>query len=179
MKNTAFWIFVQFLGVLGILASVLSFQCNGHKKLVVLRTLNEFFFGIQYVLLGAYTGAAMNAVGCVRNLFFAKQVESEKSTVGTRFVFSVLFLAFTAFTRAGFKSVLIGIAKVVSTFAYGSSNVFLVRILIFLTSSSWLAYNVFVGSYAGILCEAFSLVSIIAGVIRIDIPELKRKKLKA
>lgn len=179
MKDTILWIFIQLLGILGITASILSFQCKGHKRLVILRTLNEFFFGIQYFLLGAYTGMAMNAVGCVRNLFFAKMVENKKSTVGIRVFFSLLFLTFTAFTWAGAKSILIGIAKVISTFAYGSSNVFLVRIMIFLTSSAWLVYNIFVGSYAGVVCEALSLASIIVGIIRIDIPELKRRKFKA
>ena len=66
---------VQGLGIIGITASVLSFQCKGTQKLLALRTANEFFFAMQYILLGAYTGAAMNLIGCVRNIVFSKMVE--------------------------------------------------------------------------------------------------------
>lgn len=171
LYQTAVWA----LGASGITASVLSFQCKNHKKLVILRTLNEFFFGIQYFILGAYTGVAMNFVGCGRNLIFAKMVEKNKNTMGMRIVFSLLFLIFAAYTQAGFKSILVGIAKVLSTVAYGSSNLFLVRNLIFITSSSWLVYNALVGSYTGCLCEALTLGSIVLGVIRIDLPNLRKR----
>ena len=166
---------MQGLGVIGIIASILSFQCSKHKKLLFLRTANEFFFGLQYCLLGAYTGMAMNIIGCVRNVIFSKMVEKNKNTMPMRAAFSALFVIFSFFTWAGFKSVLIGVAKVLSTYAYGSSNTFFVRIMIFITSTSWLIYNYMVKSYAGCVCEILTLCSIIVGVIRIDIPRLVHK----
>ncbi|MBQ8670502.1 MAG: YgjV family protein, partial [Oscillospiraceae bacterium] len=39
---------VQLLGVLGLCASVAAFQCKKHKPIVLLRTLNELAFGLQY-----------------------------------------------------------------------------------------------------------------------------------
>ncbi len=175
MNFSVYQIIVQALGVIGIIASVLSFQCKKHGKLLFLRTANEFFFGIQYFLLGAYTGMAMNLIGCVRNLIFVDMVKKNKNTIPARIAFSVLFLAGTLITWSGMKSILIGAAKVISTFAYGSSNTFVVRIMVFITSSSWLAYNLMVKSYAGCVCEMLTLCSIIAGIIRIDIPSIVKK----
>lgn len=163
------WIVIQSVGVLGIAAGVAAFQCSEHKRLILFRTANELLFAIQYLLLGAYTGAAMNLVGCVRNVIFGKMVERGKSTISGRILFSLLFVVFSIFTWAGMKSILIGIAKVVSTFAYGSSKTSVVRIMIFCTSLAWLVYNFLVGSYAGCLCELFTLISIIVGIVRIDI----------
>lgn len=170
---TAYDIFVQAIGVIGIISSVLSFQCKNHKPLMIFRTGNEFFFAIQYFLLGAYTGTAMNILGCTRNLIFTKMVEKNKSTVKMRVVFSALFLIFSIFTWSGFKSILVGIAKVLSTVAYGSSNTAFVRILILITSISWFTYNFMVKSYAGCVCEFFTICSIIVGIIRIDLVKEK------
>ena len=166
---------IQSVGVIGILASIISFQCKKHKYILFFRTMNEVFFGVQYFLLGAYTGMAMNFVGCMRNTIFSNQVQKGKSTFNTALIFSIFFVLFGIFTWDGPKSLLIIIAKVISSFAYGNKNTTIVRTSIFLTSSSWLIYNVFVNSFAGIACEAFTLLSIISGIIRFDIaPKLKK-----
>lgn len=162
-------IFIQLIGAFGILASVISFQCKKHKSILFFRTLNEFIFAIQYLLLGAYTGMSMNLVGCVRNIIFSKQVESNRKTTKSVAVFSALFIVFGIFSWQGAKGILIIIAKVLSTLAYGNKNTTLVRCIILITSTSWLVYNVYIFSIAGILCEAFTLVSIISGIIRLDI----------
>ena len=162
-------IFVQAIGVIGIISSIISFQCKRHKPLMIFRTGNELFFALQYFLLGAYTGTAMNLIGCVRNVIFAEMVERKKSTVSMRFIFSGLFLLFSVFTWAGFKSILVAAAKVLSTFAYGSKNIAFVRVMILITSISWFTYNFIVRSYAGCVCEFLTICSIIAGIIRIDL----------
>ena len=47
-KNvTWFDVLVQGLGVLGIAASVIAFQCKKHKSIMIFRTANESFFSIQ------------------------------------------------------------------------------------------------------------------------------------
>ena len=72
-------ILIQGIGVLGILASILSFQCRKHSRILALRTANELLFAVQYAMLGAYTGMAMNLVGCVRNTVFSAQVRRGKA----------------------------------------------------------------------------------------------------
>lgn len=169
-------VLVQGIGIIGIISSIISFQCAKHKKIIFFRTLNELLFGIQYMMLGAYTGMMMNFIGCIRNSIFSRLVEKNKSTLLAQICFSALFLFFIIITWAGAKSLLSGIAKVMSTIAYANPNPFFVRIIIFITSISWLVYNYIVGSYAGCACELFTLISIVIGIIRIDIPNLAGKK---
>lgn len=167
-------VIVQVLGIIGIIASIISFQCNNHKKILTFRTLNEFFFGIQYILLGAYTGAAMNFFGCIRNMVFAHMVEKGKSTVVARIIFCSIFTVAGVLTWGGLKSILVIFAKGMSTLAYGSKHTQCIRILIFTTSVCWLVYNLCVESYTGAMCEALTLCSIISGFIRFDIyPRMK------
>ncbi|MDE6401184.1 MAG: YgjV family protein, partial [Clostridiales bacterium] len=77
-----------------------------------------------------------------------------------------IFVVFIAVTWSGFKSALSGTAKVISTFAYGSTNFALTRVLIFITSTSWFIYNLLVKSYAGCACELLTLGSIVVSLVR-------------
>ena len=170
-------IIIQLIGVLGIIASIISFQCKKHKSILLFRTLNEAIFALQYLLLGAYTGMTMNLIGCVRNTIFSKQVQKGKKTYVPTIVFCVLFSILGLFTWQGLKSILIIIAKILSTIAYGNKNTTVVRTILFITCTSWLIYNYCVFSIAGVLCEAFTLISLIIGVIRLDIiPKLAKNK---
>lgn len=176
---TAFDIIIQLIGGLGILASIISFQCKKHSSIIFFRTLNEFIFAIQYFLLGAYTGTAVSVIGCVRNIIFTKRVSQGKKTTLPVIIFSLLFIIFGIVTWQGKKSILIIVAKVLSTMAYGNKNTTVVRGVIFITSISWLIYNSVVFSIAGVLCEAFTIVSLIIGIIRLDIiPYFKKLNAK-
>ena len=171
-----FWrnVIIQGIGFLGLFCAVVAFQCKSHKKIMVFRTLNEVFFAVQYGVIGAYTGLAMNVLGSARNVVFAEMVKRDKNTVPMRFVFSAVYVVFIVLTWAGVKSVLSGFAKVLSTFAYGSKNLIFMRFMIIITSGCWLVYNLFVGSYAGVISEAFTIVSLIVGIIRFK-PERKKE----
>lgn len=166
---------IEIIGILGIIASIVSFQCKEHKNILIMRTANEMLFALQYLLLGAYTGMAMNLVGSTRNMIFTKTVKENKGTRICVILFSILFTAFGLLTWQGPKSILIIIAKVLSTLAYSSKNTTLVRGLVFVTSTAWLIYNACVGSTAGVINEGFAIISIIVGTLRYDvIPRLKR-----
>ena len=164
MFDIMFEVFVQLLGGLGILCSFISFQCKNHKRILFFRTMNELLFGIQYF------------VGCVRNVIFTKRVEKGKKTGPFIALFSVLFSIFGVLTWQGPKSILIIVAKVLSTVAYGNKNTTIVRSIVLVTSSSWLVYNMFAGSIAGVLCEALTICSIVSALIRLDImPKFKKE----
>ena len=170
-------IVIQLIGGIGILASLVSFQCKKHNSILCFRTLNEVVFAIQYLLLGAYTGMAMNLIGCVRNMVFTKQISKDKKTTVSTIVFAVIFFVFGILTWQGMKSILIIVAKVLSTVAYGNKNTTVVRTIIFITCTSWLIYNYCVFSIAGVICEALTLISLLIGIVRLDVvPRLAKRK---
>ncbi|MFQ9872206.1 MAG: YgjV family protein [Oscillospiraceae bacterium] len=65
-------VFIQGLGLIGLGFGVAAFQSSRHKSIVLLKLLNELVFAVQYVLLGAYTGAVMNLISCVRIISMRK-----------------------------------------------------------------------------------------------------------
>ena len=80
-----------------------------------------------------------------------------------------MFIVIGILTTNGIVSVMVVFAKVVTTIAYSLKNTKYIRLLTLPTSISWLVYNIVCNSFAGILCEAFAICSIITAIIRIDI----------
>lgn len=172
MPENIWWtVLIQGIGFLGMACTVLAFQYKQYRKLVGLRGATELLFGIQYLLLGAYSGAAADFVGCLRNGIFLVCDKKKKSLRPWRWVFCFVFAGMSLLTWAGPKSLLSAVAKVASTIGYGSSSARTIR-LITLCSSCWLIYNTLVFSLAGILCEVVTLTSVVIGIVRFDI--LKR-----
>ncbi len=163
---------IQLIGYIGLTCAVVAFQCKSHKKVMIFRTLNEMFFAVQYFLLESYTGVAMNLIGSVRNIVFAGQVAKEKPTRVCQVLFSIIFIFMGLITSKGLVSLMVIVAKVITTIAYSMKNTKYIRLLTLPTSICWLIYNIACNSSAGTLCEVFTICSIITAIIRIDI--LKR-----
>ena len=170
-------ILMEGVGILGILMNILAFQCKKHKGLVALKSANEACFGIQYLFLGAYTGALMNAISVLRNVIFAHRVSKEKSNLFYQVLFSVIFTVLGILSWDGPKSAMVIVAKILSTVAYGIKNTATVRLLSLPSSVAWLIYNFAVGTVAGTANEAFTLGSLVLGILRLDLyPWWKKRK---
>ena len=170
-------IVIQIIGGVALLANFVSFQMKKHSHILFFRTVNEALFILQYFLLGAMSGAALNAVGCARNVIFARQVAKGKKTVVFTVIFCAIFTAFGIATFDGVKSVMLIFAKVLSTVAYGNKNTTVVRVVSFTTHIAYLAYNLAVFSVAGAVGDAVLLVSLMIGIVRLDLrPRFKKSE---
>ena len=169
-------IVIQVIGFLGMAANFASFQFKKHKHILLFRTINEALFIAQYFLLGALSGAFLNLVGCLRNILFTRQVAKGKSTIVTTIIFSVLFTAFGILTFDGFKSIMLILAKVLSTVAYGNKNTTVIRTVSFVTHVSYLFYNIAVFSLAGAISDGILLISLAVAIIRFDLCPYFAKK---
>ena len=168
--GVSYWdILIHGLGVLGIAATVIGFQCRKHHWVLGFRTANEVAFGLQYLLLGGYTGALLNFVGSVRNILFAELVKRGKSTIFWRVFFSAVFTAAAIFTWKGVPSVVFCVGKITTTFVYGSKNMTFVRIMTVVTSVMWIVYNLSIGAYEAIVSDSLTILSALIAIVRIDI----------
>lgn len=168
------YILAQVLGYIGLACSVAAYQCKKHNRVMVLKTTNEVFFAAQYFLLGTYTGMAMNLVSSARNLIFAHLIKKGKSTLPFQIIFCIFFVVAGIATWQNWISLMIILAKILTTIVYGMKNTKIIRFATVPTSVFWLIYNYSCRSSAGVLCEAFALVSIISAIIRIDIVDRKK-----
>lgn len=161
-----FKICVQFIGFIGAAFGFIAYQNNNHKKIMLFKTASELTFALQFVLLRAYTGVAMNLIGCARNLVFADRVKKGKSTAAGIAVFSLMMAAAGALTWVGPVSLLAILGKIASTLAYGMKRPKLVRLLTLPSSALWIVYDAICLSAAGVLTEIFTVASITIAEIR-------------
>ena len=174
---SAFDWFVQGIGFVCLILNVVAFQCKKHRWIMFCKSGCEMLSVIQYILLGAYTGACFNSISGIRNIIFARLVETKRSTLAFQILFGVFFLGVGIFTWEGPISICVIFAKVVSTVAYGMKNPALLRLIALPTCVCWVAYNVYAGSAGGAIGDALHAVSIIVAMIRFDLPELRRCKI--
>ncbi len=162
---------IQGIGCLGFIMGAIALQCNKHSRVLAFKMIDEGLFGLQYLLLGGYTGAVLNLISVFRNLIFSYLGKSgkEKELKQTRILLTVLFALLGFASWEGAISILIILAKVISTLAYGTTNMKKLRIMMCVTSICWICYNITVGSIMGGVSDSINLLSAIVGMIRYDI----------
>ena len=146
--------------------------------------LGSAFFFINFLLLGiaagtVLIGAIMNLLGIFRAAVFANKeiFRADKPIwiyifIGAYLIsYALVFTVFDAPVNAKTFIVealpVIGMAS--STFAFFSKEAKMTRRLGFITSPSWLVYDIINLSIGGIITEVLSLISITVGIIRHDL----------
>lgn len=168
----------QLVSILAMLFNILSYQGKKKSQVIFMQMLGAAFFGISYFLLGAVIGGILNIVAIVRSLVF---LSGERLRSGSRLwlvAFGALYVAayvltFTVFMKEPtpknlITEVLPVLAMLAITIGYSLKDAGAIRIVALVASPLWLAYNIFAMSLGGILCEAFSLVSAVVGILRLD-----------
>ncbi|MBQ7165009.1 MAG: YgjV family protein, partial [Clostridia bacterium] len=160
-------VFVQGIGFLGIALNIIAVQFNKHWKIVFLKTLGSVAFVVQYILLKAYTGAAMDGVGILRNIIFIFTVKKSKPTLFWIILFAAVTVILGAVTFEGWISLLAIAAKLLSCISYGIEKPRTIRMLNLPSSGLWLIYNGLHFSLAGIVNEILVITSVIIAEIRL------------
>ena len=169
-------ILIQAIGFVGIGLNLIAVQFNKHWQILLFKTLGSFMFVLQYVFLKAYTGAAMDGIGIIRNILFIFSVKNGKPTIIWIIFFAVLTIVFGALTFEGLISLLAITAKLLSCVSYGINNARAIRMINLPSSGCWLVYNGLHFSLAGILNEILVLISIIIAEIRFNYSKKTNKK---
>ena len=162
-------IFVQALGIVGLLFGAAAFQSNKSKNIVVLKLLNDLFFSFQYLMLGAYTGAVMNWISCFRNLIYTHCTIKEKSNKVWMAVFCVIMLVTGILSWSSPMSLIAIIGKLLTTVSYGMKDAKKIRLLTLPSSIGWLVYDGYYGSMGGVINQILVLCSIGISIVRYDI----------
>ncbi|MBQ2696747.1 MAG: YgjV family protein [Clostridia bacterium] len=158
----------QILGILGFILSIISFQQNTQKRIVLMQFLANISFCIHFYLIGAYTGSILNGIGILRSfVYYFKDKKWASSNLWIVF-FSLVFVVAGIFTWQGMISVLPTVAMILTSISFGIKNPKLVRRISFPSSPLWLIYNVINRSLGGVLTECFSMISILVGMYRFD-----------
>ena len=159
-------IIIQAIGLIGTALFFLSFQCKSNKNLFRVQFLSYLFYTVHLILLGAITGGISYIINTFRSFCLGSKIEfarSKKLCV----IICILQLTALAVTWSGWLSLLPVAANIASTIGGYTHNARKIRIVgIFVNSPLWIIYDIIVGSWAGILDEVVSEISMIISIIR-------------
>ena len=156
----------QILGIIATIITVISYQANTKKSLLIIQSIATLCTCLSYFFLGASSGFALNIVCLARNVAFYFQNERSKFNYVSATLFSIAMVVLGALSWQGWVSLLIIIALAANTMFMSVGKPQLLRKSVLVTSSMVLLYNVFVFSIGGITNEGVSIVSSAVGIIR-------------
>ena len=154
------------LGFISVGLFFYSYQRTQKRKIMIIQTVATALSCIQYLLIGAFSGFALNIVCIIRNFAFYYRDKKHGTDLTSPVLFALCMAVVSVFSWEGIHSLLITAGLVVNTVCMGIFDAKNFRKTILISSSLILIYNIFAFSYSGILSESISLISVIIGIIR-------------
>ena len=154
------------LGFISVGLFCYSYQRTKKDKLLIIQTAATALSCIQYLLIGAYSGFALNIVCIIRNFVYFQRDKKQRTDWITPVILSLCMAVMSIFSWEGAHSLFITLGLVVNTICMGMFGAQNFRKTILISSTLILAYNIFAHSYSGMLSEFISLVSVVIGIIR-------------
>ncbi len=166
-------LFAQAIGFSGVVINLLIYQQKTQKRVLLFKFLSDMAWAVHYLLIGAFSGAAIACVGLLRESVFMLSEKHRKKWL-------VLFLCITAvsvyLTRKNWFSLFPAIASFLSVISFWQRNPNLTRFLAFPISLCMGTYSFSNGSWAGICNEVLTVSSATIGLLRKEINKKMTKK---
>ncbi len=152
----------QVLGLGAMISLFLIYQQKSRKKILFCKLSADIFWVLHYLCLGGFAGLIPNAVGIFRELIF---INREKKNWANSILCPILFIAINwSLGLRTFNSFFNTLPILASTFVTVSlwiNNPKMTKIISIPVSVAFMTYNIYIGSYVGVLNEAIAIFSII------------------
>ncbi len=156
----------QIFGIIATVFGFLSFQVKGGKKLLLMQICVASSFTVHYLFIGAFTAAAMNVVGIVRNISYYHKDKKFYHPKLFPLLFTLLAMISGILTMTGWHSLLVIAGLTINAFCLSLKNPQNIRKSILITSPMVLIYDIIEKSAGGIVFETVAIVSAVIGIIR-------------
>ena len=156
----------QALGIVAVILGFITYQMKSTKALLVVNMITCGVFCAHYLLIGAISGFALNAVALVRNIVYTNRDKKLFSSPIWPYVFATIMLAAGILSWQGWSSILVVVALVLNTLALSLKNAQHIRFSLLISCPMVLIYDVLLRSYGGAVYESMSIISAIIGIVR-------------
>lgn len=138
------------------------------KKIIYVQTIQIGLLVLSNLVLGGITGAIINIISCIRNILCYKEKLGLKEKILITIVSVLLSIYFNDMGVIGLLPVL---ATTLYIWLMSTKNIIHLKMLLIVTSSIWLVYDLFINLYVSVIFEFTNIV-----VNFISIIQIKRKK---
>ena len=153
----------QIIGFIYALFLMISNFGKTAKHILMLQTISFFFKSFHYYLLGGLSGFLTSVISMIRNLLFYK-IKSKIWTI----IFIIIYVIIGIFTYSSIFTIFPVLATIIYTLIINYNNPKYLRYGMFLTSLTWLIYNIYIFSYSGIITQVIMIISNIIAIIKLD-----------
>ncbi|MBQ8350421.1 MAG: YgjV family protein [Clostridia bacterium] len=169
--STIDWGFVgiQLIGFVAMGLGIGSFQAKRRTTILTIQISASVLWCLQFFLLNSPAGLINNVLGIARNTVYSQKerwVWVRSIFVPIGFMAAFVAAGIYTYTLEGLISLLPTVAMIIQTAAYYITNEKILRICSLFVSPLWLIYDAIQLSAAGVLCESFTIISIIIALIR-------------
>ena len=157
---------VQIIGFLGTALFFASYQCKRNQSMFRVQLLSYLCYTTHLLLLGAFTGGLSYIINTIRSFCLSSKWPFARGKAMCAILCTMQLLAL-ALTWSGWISILPVAANIAATIGGYTHNGRTIRMTALLVNSPlWMIYDAIVGSWAGILDELITGISIIISIIR-------------
>ena len=172
------YIIAQIVGILAVATYLLSYQLAKRKHIILVNATSSALYVLQYILLGALEGAAIDILSAVG----AVTAHNKDKKIIAKYLPIIIVLLNLLFLTAGlslYKNIfsLFPIAgAILQTSAFWMTSEKRIRQVSFLGTPFWLAYNLSCQAYGSAIGSILCMISIGSAIYRYDIYPKRRKK---
>lgn len=156
----------QLFGGLAVVLGFVTYQVKSAKNIIWVQMATALVFCIHYVLIGAISACALNAVVVVRNLVYANRDKKIFSGKAVPVIFALIMAIIGFISWQNTYSLFVIAGQVINTIALSFKNPQNIRKSILISSPLVLIYDVFMCSTGGIIYESIVIISSVIGIIR-------------
>lgn len=169
------FILSQIFVIIAVLLQGVSYLNKDKKKIMFLCTFYAIFYGLQYLLLGAMTGLAMNMVNIIRNIWFYYNAKGKRKNKPYMLLIILMLVATTGMlTYANIYSLIPIAAASIITYSLWQSKTGVFRLLSLPISILWITYDIYCHSIFGVIAETVLLGFELLGIYKYDVKKKKR-----
>jgi hypothetical protein len=170
-------IIANVIGIAAVITFVSSYQLKKRRAIVTCNVISRALYVLQYLLLGAFEGAALDVMGVLASVLAQNMDKGVIKKHRTAFIIGINALIVTVGLLLYESPVsLLPIAGILlQTGAFWFRNERVIRRLSFIGSPFWFVYNFLSRAYGSSVGDLMTMVSIGTAIIRYDLPR-KRKK---
>lgn len=163
------------IGVIGVVLYISSYQFKRRKTIVAMYTVANLMYVIQYLMLGAYTGVAMDFLALISSIIAKKKTNSliAKYHIFIMLGLDALMIAAGIMLYQNVFSFFAVAAVITETTALWCTNENKIRALTLLATPMWLTYNIAFSAYGAVVGSVINLISLTTAIIRYRQPKNK------
>lgn len=164
------------VGLVAVVLFVASYQMKRRSGIILCNAVSRTLYILQYILLGAFSGAVLDVIGLISSVLAAKKDARviKKLRVPILILINLAMLIATLLLYKTPWDILPFVGVLLHTTAFWLTDEKKIRALSILGSPFWLAYNAHSLAFGSAAGDLFTIISIGIAILRYDI--LKRKK---